>query len=113
MAGNNTVELNDKNFDAEVLKATAPVLVDFGAEWCGPCQMLAPTIDELASEYAGRAKVGKVDIDASQAVAARYGVQNIPTVIVFVKGEPAERFVGLRNKRDYKAAIDNKLAPAS
>lgn len=112
MAGANTLSFDDKNFDSEVLKATGPVLVDFWAEWCGPCQALAPTIDELATEYSGKAKVGKLDIEAAGVTAARYGVQSIPTVIVFQNGEPVDRLVGMRGKRDYKAALDAKLAPA-
>ncbi len=106
MAGANTRDFNDENFEAEVIESDVPVLVDFWAEWCGPCVMLAPTIDELADEYEGRVKVGKLDVDKSQAIAGKFGVQNIPTVILFDKGEPVERIVGQRAKREFKAVLD-------
>jgi thioredoxin 1 len=106
MAGANTLTFTDANFDAEVIQSDKPVLVDFWAEWCGPCQLLAPTIDELAGEYAGRVKVGKVDVDSAQKVAFKYGIQQIPTVMVFDKGQPVERMIGAKNKREYKAILD-------
>src|SRR5438132_2210 len=109
MAGANTLKIDDNNFETEVLKSSVPVLLDFWAEWCGPCLMLGPTIDELAGEYQGRAKVGKVDVDHAQSLAGKYGVQNIPTVILFQNGQPAVRIVGARNKREYKSAIDAAL----
>jgi thioredoxin 1 len=106
MAGPNTLEFTDENFEAEVLGADTPVLVDFGADWCGPCRALGPIIDELAGENAGKVKVGKLDTDASQQTAVRYAVSSIPTVILFNKGEIVERFVGLRQKRDFQTAMD-------
>ncbi len=109
MAGPNTLTLNEGNFEAEVVNSTVPVLVDFWAQWCGPCQMIAPAIDELATAYAGKAKVGKVDVDSDPGLASRLGVQNIPTVLVFASGKVAERIVGARHKRDYQAAIDAHL----
>ncbi|MBW7906061.1 MAG: thioredoxin [Phycisphaerae bacterium] len=109
MAGANTQNFTDDNFDAEVLNSAVPVLVDFWAEWCGPCQLLAPTIDELASEYAGKIKVGKVDVDSAQKVAAKYNVQQIPTVMLFDKGQPVERMIGAKNKREYRAVLDARL----
>ncbi|RMF85687.1 MAG: thioredoxin [Planctomycetota bacterium] len=112
MAGPNTLTFDDDNFESEVLKSDVPVLVDFWAEWCGPCQMLAPTIDELATEYAGKIKVGKVDVDAAQQTAMKYGIQNIPTVVLFDKGEPVERIVGARQKRDYQQVIEAKTGVA-
>jgi len=109
MAGANTMEFTEANFDNDVLQAPEPVLVDFWAEWCMPCKALAPTIDELATEYAGRAKIGKIDTDANQSIAAQFGISAIPTVILFHNGEIKEKFVGLRSKQDFKASIDALL----
>lgn len=109
MAGENTVEFTDQNFQQEVLDSDKPVLVDFWAEWCMPCRMLAPTIEKLAREYSGRVKVGKLDTDANRDVSIKYGISAIPTVILFKNGEVAQKFVGLRNERDFKEAIDAAL----
>ncbi len=109
MAGAHTLTFNEDNFEAEVLKSDAPVLVDFWAQWCGPCLMLAPTIDELATAFAGRAKVGKVDVDACGGLAAQYGIQNIPTVLLFHGGQAVERIVGAKHKREYETAINSRL----
>ena len=98
MASDTVLELTDDNFETEVLQADQPVLVDFWAEWCMPCRMLAPTIEELAGEYNGKVKVGKLDTDTNQKVAATYGISSIPTVILFQNGEIKEQFVGLRSK---------------
>jgi thioredoxin 1 len=105
MAAPNIVALTQENFAAEVLKATTPVLVDFWAEWCGPCKMIGPVLDELAAEYAGQVKIGKVNIDEQQILAAAYGVRAIPTLLLFQKGEVADQMVGLRSKKDLKASI--------
>jgi thioredoxin 1 len=110
MASANVKEITDQNFDQEVAKATVPVLLDFWAEWCGPCRMLAPTIDKLANEYAGKAIVGKVDTDASRDISLKFGISAIPTVILFKNGEVIQRFVGLRPEKDFKAAIDAAIA---
>ena len=106
MAGQNTVEFNDQNFEQEVLKSDQPVLVDFWAEWCMPCKMLAPTIDKLAKDYAGKVKVGKVDTDSNRDVSIKYGISAIPTVILFKGGQVVQKFVGLRQEKDFKAALD-------
>ncbi len=106
MAGPDTLEFTDTNFDESVLGAEEPVLVDFWAEWCGPCKALTPVIDELATENAGKAKVGKVDTDANRETSVRFSVSAIPTVILFHKGEIVEKFVGLRSKKDFQASLD-------
>jgi len=106
MSAENIVTLTEANFEAEVLESPTPVLVDFWAEWCGPCKMIAPILDELASEYDGKVKVGKVNIDEHQSIATQYGVRAIPTLLIFKDGEVAEQVVGLRSKRDLKANLD-------
>ena len=106
MAGTNTLEFTDANFDTEVLGADQPVLVDFWAEWCGPCKALGPVIDELATDYDGKVRVGKVDTDANREVSVRFSVSAIPTVILFDDGEIVEKVIGLRSKKDFQTAID-------
>lgn len=106
MAAANIVTLTDANFSQEVLKSPIPVLVDFWAEWCGPCKMIAPVLDELASEYQGKATIGKVNIDDFQSLATEYGIRAIPTFLIFKNGQVAEQIVGGRNKRDLKASLD-------
>jgi thioredoxin 1 len=106
MASENVKEFNDANFDAEVLKSEQPVLVDFWAEWCQPCRMLAPTIEKLAADYVGKVKVGKVDTDSNRDISLKYQISAIPTVILFKKGQVAQKFVGMRNEKDFKAALD-------
>ncbi len=110
MSESDTLEFTDANFEQEVLASEQPVLVDFWAAWCSPCKALAPTIDELATEYRGRVKVGKLDTDANRDVSVRYSVSAIPTVILFQGGEIKEKFIGLRQKRDFKAALDKLTA---
>ena len=109
MGSEGVFEFNDGNFESEVLKSDQPVLVDFWAEWCQPCRMLAPTIDEVASEYVGKAKVGKVDTDANREISLKYNINSIPTVIIFDKGEVAKKFVGLTKKENFAAAIDELI----
>lgn len=106
MAGQNVTEFTDQNFEEEVLKSTTPVLVDFWAEWCMPCRMLAPTIEKIAGDYIGKVKVGKVDTDANREISIKYGISAIPTVILFKNGQVAQKFVGLRQEKDFKAALD-------
>jgi thioredoxin 1 len=106
MASENVKEFTDQNFENEVLKSDQPVLVDFWAEWCMPCRMLTPTIEKIAKDYAGRVKVGKLDTDANRDVASKYSISAIPTVILFRNGQVAQKFVGLRQERDFKEALD-------
>jgi thioredoxin 1 len=106
MASPLIVPLTQENFAQQVLQSPVPVLVDFWAEWCGPCKMIAPLLDELADEYDGKAKIGKVNIDEQQALAAEYGIRAIPTLLVFSKGQVADQIVGARSKRDFKASLD-------
>ncbi|SFU29357.1 thioredoxin [Pustulibacterium marinum] len=103
------LEITDATFDEVVLKSDKPVMVDFWAAWCGPCRMVAPIIEELSSEYDGKAVVGKVDVDANQEFAAKYGVRNIPTVLVFQNGEVVGRQVGVAPKDTYSEALDSLL----
>jgi thioredoxin 1 len=111
MASEHIKEFNDQNFEQEVLKSNEPVLVDFWAEWCMPCRMLTPTIEKIASAYAGKVKVGKLDTDANRDVSIKYGISAIPTVIVFKDGQVAQKFVGLRQEKDFREALD-QLATA-
>ena len=106
MASDNVKELTDSNFETEVIKSTTPVLVDFWADWCGPCKMLTPTIEKLANDYVGKVKVGKVDTDSNREVSMKYGISAIPTVILFKNGQVAQKFVGLRGEKDFKEALD-------
>jgi thioredoxin 1 len=106
MAGNNVIQITDANFEEEVTKSTTPVLVDFWAEWCQPCRRLAPTIEKIATDYAGKVKVGKLDTDANHATASKFGISAIPTVIVFKGGQVAQKFVGLRGEKDFRDALD-------
>ncbi len=106
----NVVELSDANFETEVEKAKGVCLVDFWAEWCAPCRMVGPTVEAVAKQYAGKAKVCNLDTDAHRDTAARFGITAIPTLIVFKDGEPVKRFVGVTSKEDMTAALDEALA---
>jgi thioredoxin 1 len=103
------LEITDANFEEVVLKSSQPVLVDFWAEWCGPCRMLGPIIEELSSDYDGKAVIGKVDVDSNQQYAAQFGVRNIPTVLIFKGGELVNRQVGVSQKNVYADYIDALL----
>jgi len=103
------LEITDATFDEVVLQSDKPVVVDFWAAWCGPCRMVGPIIEEVSDEYEGKAVVGKVDVDANQEYAAKYGVRNIPTVLVFKDGEIVKRQVGVSPKKVYTDAIDAVL----
>ncbi|ATA86840.1 thioredoxin [Capnocytophaga gingivalis ATCC 33624] len=103
------LQITDASFEEVVLKSDKPVLVDFWATWCGPCRMLGPVIEEIATEYEGRVVVGKVDVDSNQEYAAKYGVRNIPTVLVFQNGEVVGRQVGVAPKNTYTEALDSLL----
>ena len=111
MAGANIITLTEGNFAAEVLQSAKPILVDFWAEWCGPCKALGPILDTLAGEYEGRVRIGKVNVDEAQGLAAQYRVQNIPTLLIFNQGQVVDQFMGLRSKSDLKARLD-KVAGA-
>jgi len=103
------LEVTDATFDEVVLKSDKPVMVDFWAAWCGPCRMVAPIMDQLTSEYEGKATIAKVDVDANQEFASKYGVRNIPTVLVFKNGEVVEKQVGVAPKSVYSGKIDAHL----
>jgi thioredoxin 1 len=109
MTAQNTLKFTQANFAEQVLGVPGPVVVDFWAEWCGPCKMIAPLLEELSGEYDGRVRIGKVNIDEEQALAAEYGVRAIPTLLFFKSGEVAEQIVGMCSKRDLKSKIDRLL----
>jgi len=106
MASPLIVSVTQENFAQQVVQSPVPVLVDFWAEWCGPCKMIAPLLDELADEYDGKVKIVKVNIDEQQALAAEYGIRAIPTLLLFNKGQVADQIVGARSKRDFKNSLD-------
>lgn len=105
----NVLELNDANFQAEVLDSSQPVLVDFWAPWCGPCKMIAPTIEEIAEGYSGRVRVGKMNTDENPQTATAHQISAIPTVLLFNKGEIVDKFIGVNPKDKFTAALDSHL----
>ena len=107
-----TVEINETNFESEVLLSNQPVLVDFWAEWCGPCKMLAPVLEEIANEQAGRIKIAKVNVDENPVLATRFGIQSIPTLLYFANGEMRDQTIGVVSKRAIVSKLE-KLAVAA
>ena len=103
------LEITDSNFEEVVLNSDHPVMVDFWAEWCGPCRMVGPIVEELSTDYEGKAVVGKLDVDTNQQFAAKYGVRNIPTILFFKGGELVDRKVGVAPKENYSEVLDNLL----
>jgi len=101
--------LNETNFDKEVKESILPFLVDFWAQWCGPCQMLGPTLEQIAAEFKGRARVGKVNVDENPNLAGKFGVMSIPTLILFVSGQEKERLVGVIPKEKLVQLLENSL----
>ena len=104
------IAVTEEDFAEMVLQSDRPVLVDFWAEWCGPCRALGPVIEDLSGSYDGRVRVAKVDVDANQQVAQQFGIRSIPTVMLFDKGQVVETFVGVRPKADYAASLDRLVA---
>ena len=101
----NVLDLTDANFEAEVLKSTSPVLVDFGATWCGPCKQLAPIVEQLAADWSGKVKVAYVDVDKARETAMRYGIMSVPTVMIFNGGEAKDQVIGFQTK----AALEERI----
>ena len=109
MPGHATVTLTQANFDSSVLQSKVPVLVDFWAEWCGPCRMISPLLEQIATDHAGKVMVGKVNVDQEQALASKYGIQSIPAFFIFKNGQVTDQFVGAQHSRQ---SIESKLGVA-
>ncbi|MGC2662101.1 MAG: thioredoxin [Bryobacteraceae bacterium] len=110
MAGSNTLTFTDSSFDTDVLNSDVPVLVDFWAEWCGPCRMMGPTVDQVAVDYTGKVKVGKLDVDTNQQTAARYGIRGIPTLLLFKGGKIVDQKVGAIGKPEFQKMLDSHVS---
>ncbi len=110
MASEKVFEITDQNFEETVLQSSEPVLVDFWAEWCMPCKMLSPTIEELAGEFEGKVKVGKLDTDSNRETSMKFGITAIPTVLLFKDGEVQKKFVGLTKKQEFVDALNEHAA---
>ena len=106
----NVIEFNDQNFDSDVLEAGTPVLVDFWAVWCGPCKAIAPIVEEIANDYNGKVKVGKVDVDRNNQVAMRYGIRSIPTLLVFNNGEVVDQIIGNVGKESIESMLNKAIS---
>ena len=109
MTDDNVITVTANNFDDEVLKSDKPVLIDFWAAWCGPCRMVSPIIEELAADYAGKIKVGKVNVDEQRSIAERYRIMSIPTIYLFKDGQPVDKIIGARPKADFERFIQQAL----
>jgi len=105
----NVIELNDNNFEEEVIKSSEPVLVDFWAEWCGPCKMIAPSVENISGEYQGKLKVGKLDVDSNPTVSSTYGIRSIPTLLIFKNGAPVDQIVGAVGQDVIASKVDNHI----
>ena len=111
--GEHTQTLSDSNFDESVMKSKVPVLVDFWAEWCGPCRMIAPTVETLAEDYQGKITVGKLNVDDNPNTATQFGIRSIPTLLLFKDGDVVESIVGMADKTQLQAAVDKVLLAAT
>ena len=105
----NVIELNDSNFDNEVVKSDLPVLVDFWAEWCGPCKMIAPSVEKISEEYSDKLKVGKLDVDSNPNISSTFGIRSIPTLLIFKNGSPVDQIVGAVSKEVISAKVDSHI----
>lgn len=101
------VNFSDANFNEEVLKSDSPVMVDFYAPWCGPCKMMAPTVDKLAEEYSGKVKIGKLNVDESTEISSKYEIQSIPTIIFYKNGEVVDKMIGFQSEESLKQKLDS------
>jgi thioredoxin 1 len=111
MAGSGVIEVNDANFDQEVLRSEVPVLVDFWAVWCGPCKAIAPTVDSVAANFAGKLKVAKVNVDQNMAAPSRYQIQAIPALVFFKDGKPVDQLVGFHPQSEIEAIVKRLVTP--